>query len=289
MTKIVSNIPVSQNFLPEVITQDHYVLGDGNLSAQVLMPNGHGWGKHLPLGESQLKNGVDPQSCPAGGTLNAIEAIGKLKYGASFQNDLSERYLSIISGMDGHGGYPHQVAEVMRTIAGAIPEVFLPFDKTITDNKKYFSPRPITYALFKIGYNWLQKYILGHQWLVTGNEPLIVKQSSIKQGLKYSPVGVSGYAWSLHSDGMYYHDGPDIHWYTIFDYVEDSKGKLLYWLAFDTYEPYIKKIGPNYNFGYAKGYTLDRKLGGNSKSSDELQSAIIPYIIYRIKNLFKKP
>lgn len=283
-TTIVSNIPVSQNFIPPVITPDQYMLGAGQLPIPNIMPYGHGWGDFLPLGETQSKNGIDPQSCPAGGTLNAIEALGQKKFNqkvVSFQNNLSERYLSIVMGMNGNGGSPHVAAESIRNFAGCIPEVFLPFDETINSLTKYFSPNPITYALFKYGYSWKNKYDFKHQWLFYGTEELAYKQTAIKRALLGSPVGVSGYAWSLHSDGKYYHDGPDIHWFIVFDYVEGE-----YWLAYDTYAPYVKKLDWNYNFGYAKGYTLDKKLGGESVNIDVPQSAILPYLKYRFNRLF---
>src|SRR4051812_21294397 len=93
-TEIISNLPVPQNFFPEKIsiTGDHYVMGASILPKKDIMPNGHGWGNFLPIGETQNKNNFDPQSCPVGGTYNAIEGIGKKEFSTSFQNDLSERY-----------------------------------------------------------------------------------------------------------------------------------------------------------------------------------------------------
>lgn len=273
-TKIISNKPVKQNFKPGPIAPDHYIMGAGQLPLEIIFPDGHGWGPYLPLGETQSKNGIDPATCPAGGSLNCVEAIGKKKFGAVFQNDLSERYLSIMSGMNGQGGNVHAVLEVMRTISGAIPEVFLPFSSVIDSLKKYFSPRPMTYSLFKVGVHWLQTYDFKHEWIFVGAD--VSKKENIKTALKSSPVGVSGYAWSLHDDGKYYKDGPDIHWFTVYDYVEGE-----YWLAFDTYDPYIKKLDWNYDFGYAKRFSLNRKLGAEDVPV-EPQSAVIPYVLYLI-------
>lgn len=297
---IISNHPVPQNFWPEPITEDHYVLGDGNLSAQVLMKDGHGWKPFLPIGEAQYKNNLETSCCPAYGTLNAVEAIGRFKYGVFFQSDLSDRYLSITSGMNGNGGYPHVIAETMRTWAGAIPEVFLPFDKTITTLDKFFTPRPVSYSLFKYGYNWLQKYAFGHQWLFLDGS-LAYKQAAVKKGLQFSPVGVAGYAWSRHSDGKYYNDGPAIHWFIVFDYefygdLNDpnhpgNNDPRNCWYAFDTYPDengsYIKKLDWNYNFAYAKGYTLNKKLGATDSANTPNLPCVIPYLTYRIKFLFK--
>lgn len=256
-TKIVSNVKVSQNFFPEEITPDQYVLGEtSKLPTLVLMPRGIGWGKYLPIGETQYKNGIDPQSCPAGGWLNCIEALGLLQYKRfGFQSDLSERFLSIVMGMNGNGGSPHVAAEAVRTY-GCVPEVFLPFDQSITTLPKYFSPKPIPYDLWKVGQSWKNKYKFGHEWLFYGNEPLLEKQKRIKTALQYSIVGASVYAWSLHDDDKYYKDGPDIHWCDIFACVEGE-----YWLIFDTYPDatgsYVKKLDWNFNFGYAKRGSLE--------------------------------
>jgi len=283
MSTIIENKRVSQNFIPpETIELEEYVLGDGNLAEEIVLSGGN-WANYLPLGEDQAKNGIDPRSCTAAGTLNALEAIGKLKYGASFQSDLSERYLSVMGGMNGQGGNPHFIAEELRTRAGSVPEVFLPFGKSVTTLQKYFSPNPMSYYLFKVGRHWNQKYIFKHQW-VFAEGTIAQKQNALKEGLRYSPIGVSGYAWSLHSDGKYYKDGPDIHWFIVYGYVEGE-----YWLAFDTYFPYVKRLDWNYDFGYAKSYTLNKRLGvnGDWNESEVPEKCRFEYIKYLFNHFFK--
>ncbi len=283
-TEIVSNIPVQKNFITPKIEEDHFIMGDGNLTEAPLMPNGHGWSKYLPIEESQSRNGLETSCCPAYGTIHAMATIGKEKYGISFQSDLSERYLSVLSGMSGSGGDPHEIAGVMRNV-GAIPEAFLPFNDSIRTLGQYFSPKPMSYALFKIGFHWLKKYEFGHDWVFFGGG-VEQKQAKLKEALKYSPVGVSGYAWSLHSDGKYYHDGPDIHWFEVFDYEENQNGEITSWLAFDSYAPFIKRLEPRYDFGYAKRYSLTKKLGADS-IGDTPGSAILPYCKYLLKYYLK--
>ncbi len=281
-THIISNVPVTQNFLPEPILEDHYVLGDQKLQAAVLMKDGHGWGKYMPTPEDQNKNGLETNCCPAYGTHNAIEAIGKLKYGSSFQSDLADRYLGIMSGMKGFGGYPHVIAETIRNGAGCVPEVFLPFDKTIDTLKKYFSPNPMSYELFKYGWSWNKKYDFGHQWVFQFGVTGIDKKALMKEALKFSPVGVAGYAWSLHNDMKYYNDGSPIHWFVVFDYVEGD-----HWLAYDSYAPHIKKLDWNYDFAYAKSYTLNKRLGANTENAP-IESAVIPYLKYLFNKIFNR-
>jgi len=288
MSKIILNIAVKQNFWPAEIKPEHYVLGNGKIKPKIRFKDGHGWGDFIPVGETQSKNGIDPQSCPAGGTLNCVEAIGRFEYGKSFQSDLAERFLAILMGMKGFGGNPHVAGETWRKF-GAVPEVFLPFDDSIDTIKKYFSPNPMSYWLFKVGQSWLKKYDLKHQWLFYGDEPLKDKQARIKEALKSSPVGVSGYAWSLHDDGKHYKDGPDIHWFTVYDFVEGD-----YWLAYDTYPDangsYSKKLDWNYNFGYAKGYDLTRKLGAESieETIDDAEEVRLQYALYLAKWFISK-
>lgn len=284
MSEIISNIPVSQNFIPQPIEKESYVMGDGRLPLEILLKDGEDWDKWLPSPETQRKNGVDPNSCPAHGILEAVEAIGKRKYGASFQSNLSERYLSIMSGMKGQGGFPFQVAEYMRLICGAIPEVFLPFDSTITSVKKYFTPSPMSYGLFKIGAHWATKYIFKHEWVFDPNENLLVeeKRRRIIEALKSSPVGVAGYAWSLHRDGKYYNDGPAIHWYILSGYKKND-----YMKARDSYSPYDKKLDWNYSFAYAERYSLNKRLGSDN-ISDEPNSAVIPYLKYLLRWAFNQ-
>lgn len=267
------------NFIKPVIEQDHYFMGTSPLDNATLMKDGHGWGDYMPAVEDQYKNGLETNCCPAYGTLNAVEAIGKKKYGAYFQSNLSERYLSILSGMDGHGGNPHAIAEVLRKFAGAIPEVFLPFDSKITTLKDYFSPRVMPYNLFKYGYSWLKKYVFGHEWVFVDGS-IEHKKILMKEALRTSPLGVAGFAWSMHSDGKYYSDGPAIHWFVVFDYVEGD-----HWLVYDSYAPYVKKLAWDYDFSYCKRYTLNRNITGEN-SMPVTGEAFIPYVKYVLKTLF---
>ena len=281
--KIISNIPVSQNFKAKPVKEKDYIMGLSPLSKKVLMPNGHGWKNFRPVGETQSKNGIDPSSCPAGGTLNCIESLGLMQYkNLGFQSDLSERYLSIAMGMSGYGGWPWDAAEKIRQSVGSIPEVYLPFDKTIDSLKKYFSPNPLSYPLFKVGVHWNKIYDFGYEWVFHAeqNLSLIQKQGLMKEALKYSPLGVAGYAWSLHSDNKYYNDGPAIHWFVVDDFKDTE-----YWDAYDTYPPYGKELDWNYGPAYCIRYSLTRKLGMENVvfNPNDAEDAKLDYILYLAK------
>lgn len=286
-TKIVHNAPVPINFRPKRIEEESYHMGDGRLQAQALMPTGHGWKQFRPAGETQRRNNIEPNSCPAGGTLNVIETLGTYLFKKTgFQNDLSERYLSIMMGMIGQGGWPWDAAKWTRN-AGAVPEAFLPFDTSITTLDKFFSPRPIPYWLFKVGMHWKSVYDFGFDWVFHPGQNLTIadKQARMKEALKFSPLGVAGYAWSLHNDGKYYHDGPDIHWFSVDDFTEGDS-----WDAFDTYEPYGKKLDWNYDFGYCIRYSLARKPGAENVTFDpnNAEDVKLEYLAYLINYYLKK-
>jgi len=95
---------------------------------------------------------------------------------------------------------------------------------------------------------------------------LVEKQVRMKEALKYSPLAVSGYAWSRHADGLYYKDGRDNHAFMVYDYVEGKE-----WLAFDSYDNSFKELEWNYNFGQVKRFSLNLnhtgKLPGESRFS----------------------
>lgn len=279
---LINDVRVPQNFIPKEVKEQHYKFGASKLPKKEIMKDGHGWKKFRPVAETQFKNDIDPQSCPAGATLNAYEHIGLALYkNKGFQSDLSERHLAILMGMTGTGGVPWDAFEKIHAY-GAIPEKYLPFDKSIKTLKQYFSPRPISYSLFKIGLHWLTVYKPGAEWVITPYMNLTTEQKNarMKEALQYSVLGVAGYSWALHADGKYYNDGPDIHFFNIDDYTEGDS-----WDVFDTYEPYGKKLDWNYSPNWVIRYDLSRKLGAEETvfNSEDAAEAKIEYIKYLAK------
>lgn len=243
--------------ISDIVESEHYILGDGCLPKDVLMPNGHGWGDFLPKFERQSNDKLETMNCSNYGTLHAIVTLGKKKFGAQFQTDLSERYTGVMTGTTQYGNDPHKVIEIIRNTSGLIPEVYLPFDAKIMTWDQYYSPRPMSPSYISVGISWLKKYKLGHEWVFVKQDTLKTKQSSIKEALKYSPIGIAVYAWSLHSDGLYYQDGTPNHWVELYDYVDGQ-----YWLVFDTYDASTKKVAWDTDFVLAKRYSLDLNVTG---------------------------
>lgn len=242
-------------FKPSWVDKEkHYILGDASLPIEIIMPGGHGWKYFLPSDEFQSRGDLETFNCTAFGSLHAVVTLGKKKFGATFQNNLSERFLGRVAGTTQYGNDPHKVAEAIRSF-GVIPDVFLPFDASITTLQQYY-PRFIYYWMWATGQHWInQAYNFGHDWVFLPTDTQAIKIAKLKTALQYSPLGISVFAWSQHTDGLYYSDQDfQNHWVTLYDY-EDGKN----WKIFDSYDQTHKLLDFNFTFGQAKRYTLSKK------------------------------
>ena len=131
----------------------------------------------------------------------------------------------------------------------------MPFDDTITSLGLYNQPRPFPTYMIVESEKWSTTHDYKHQWVFTGQHDLKEKQARLMQALRSSPLGVSVYAWK-EKDGLYIkpEGAQDQHWTVCFGYEEGA-----YWLIFDSYPPYIKKLAWDFDFGFAKQYTIEKK------------------------------
>ena len=135
-----------------------------------------------------------------------------------------------------------------------IDEVCLPFNDKIENWEEYYSPDPMEDKYIKIGKKWLSKHIVKHEW-VLNDDYTGKKQETLKDALKYSPIGISVYAWNINDIGLYTKDNQtDNHWVTLYGYKEGE-----YWKVFDHYNDTCKKLVWNYKFGFAKRYYLEKR------------------------------
>lgn len=243
---------------PIVRSGEHAHLLGGVLPKEVIFPDGHGWGDFLPKTEIQRNTNFDTESCTVYGSNHALAMLMKKKFGGD--QDFSERFIAVLAGLDGSQGTdPHITAEAIRK-NGEIPESELPFDATVQTAKDYFSPKPMTQDYIFSGQNFLTKYSIQHEWILDFNDlqQADVYASIFKEYLKYSPIGLAVYAWAsrnqqdLDNGIMYRPDGePDVHYVTLFDYVDGE-----YWIIFDSYDKFIKKLEWNFGFERAKRFVI---------------------------------
>lgn len=270
-------------FLPPVITVSDYIFGSldktKTLKGEVLRPDGQ-WDNDLPEDEMQNRYYFESYNCSNYGTLNCKDTLENALYGSV--RDDSERFLGVVSGTSHAGNNPHGVAEAIRKY-GLIPEEELPWSPDINSWEEYYSPKPMTKVYLDMGKVWLKKYEFKHEYAFHGYDSLKTKQNKLCEALKYSPIGISVYAW-VQRNGMYYKPSgkSDNHWVECYGYV---KGK--YWKIFDSYDNTRKKVEWNTNFSFAKKYQLTKLEESKKKDMISLKRAIGSKKVYACIGLKK--
>jgi hypothetical protein len=233
-----------KGFIQPYIKPDEYIFGGRKLPDEVLSDSG-GWA--APLFEPQRK-GIETFNCTAFNTLTPIEMILKVKYGLDV--NYSDRFTGTAAGTYPPGNNPHKVAESIRKV-GLLLEEYLPFGVETLD--EYYAPLPK--HLLRKAKQWLAVYDFMHEWVFTPFFNPEEKRENLKKALRFSPLGVSVYAWEK-NNGFYVkpRGAVDNHWTTLRGYEE---GK--YWEIFDSYEEEHKKLAWDYDFEFAKRYWVGRK------------------------------
>ena len=96
----------------------------------------------------------------------------------------------------------------------------------------------ISPGLKKIAKDFLKKYQIKYEWVMTSKEQTI-------DALQYAPLQVTVRAWYKNDDGLYYNNDNVFNHAVVLVGYETNK----HWIIFDSYEPYIKKLEWNYRFG----------------------------------------
>jgi len=243
------NQEIGHGFLPDIQKTEDYVLGGAELPTEVLQENGQ-WDIYLPENELQRRNGLETMNCNKYGTLNCIEVLILRLF--NLKQNYSERYIGVMSRTSKSGNSPQRVIETIRKESGLIKEELLPFDETIDEWDKYYSPDPMTQNYIDEGQKWLKQYEVGHEWVYPVGQ---FSPEKLMEALKYSPIGVSVYAWVEHNGLFIKPEGSqDNHWCMLYGYEKEKC-----WKIFDHYDDTTKELEWDYPFGFAKRYYIKKK------------------------------
>lgn len=235
--------------------KEEYILGASPLPKVVLQADRY-WVNSSPDFEPQRKKGVETFNCTTFNTLEPIETLMRRVFGnVGTGRNYSDRFLGIKAGTRPPGNSPHVVCETIRT-CGLISEASLPFSDEIETVEDYYSFKGASQSdCEEEGKAWLSQFEFGHEWVFKDEMPLEEKQNRLLEGLQYSPIALSVNAWN-EEEGMFFKNkfDNDNHWTSLVG-VEENK----YWLIKDSYEPALKKLRWNYDFGSAKRFHIAEK------------------------------
>lgn len=244
--KYISDVTL-KGFKEPIINDEDYIFGSAQIDGEVLKEDGQ-WFKP-ELDEPQNIN-FETYNCTAFGTTSCLEILFEEKYGVAL--NWSDRHVGINAGTGRGGNSPHTAAEAVRG-EGLVGEEYLPFGGENID--EYYSGLSIDTEIQS--QKFLRKFNIRHDWVLTKSSPsnLQARQLLMMEALKYSPLGVSVNAWR--EDGDIYVNPEEIqdnHWTACIGYKENE-----YWIIYDSYSPYVKKLAWNFPFQFAKRYHIEER------------------------------
>lgn len=207
-----------KGFIAPQITGDNHVFGGvSSINLPVIKVDGD-WRKYRPIFESQLEQSFDSSGCTCYGTTNAIEALEKFLYNTT--PNYSDRFVYNTVGITPPGSDPHLVATTIRG-SGLVNEEDLP-DLT-PDLATFMTPRPLSVELRIKGQKWLNKQMLGHQWLWTTKPDAKTRVALLTEALTKGTVCISVSAWYKNEKGLFYSPPGSIngHW-THLEYIDET-------------------------------------------------------------------
>ncbi len=231
----------NSGFQPENIKETDYIGGLGSpLIKKILQPDGQ-WIEYLPEDERQSGRNLESMACISFSLLNAIEILAKRKWGEVI--NLSDRFTAKNSGTSRNGNIQSRALDSVRKNHGSVNQPLWPNNTEEFNWNEFYASIPIN--IFGEGKDFIKKYTLGYEAL-WGNK------QAIKEGLKYSPIYCAGYAWASEG-GLYRSYGGANHAFLIVGYKEGE-----YWLAYDSYAPFVKKLAWDFQIVFPKLITLDK-------------------------------
>jgi len=228
-------------YIHEELKGEDWIFGATGIVRKVLREDGQ-YDNYLPQSEKQQgRNGIDTLACTNFSLANVIEILCKVIWNILYNKN--DSFNAVGSGTNpNRGNSMANAADSVRKNNGMINETDrpLPLDFTL---QQFYAPH--TLEQITKGKLWLNEYKMNYEAV----QPTIY---AMKEALKYSPLYVAGYAWYL-KDGYYRSYSTANHAFVIYGYVDGQ-----YWKAFDTYEPFEKKLAWDFKFAAVKTIFLQK-------------------------------
>ncbi len=253
---MIKHTHINSNFLyPQLeLVAPAYKFGSNELLGTILRPNGD-WRDYRPKDELQERNGVESSSCYIQAQQHAIATILEEQFGI-IDSDFSERFNAFLSDGTQDGGDPIAGAQSIRH-DGLIPDSLLSFSPDITSWDDFHSFKDGNEKdCIKTGKEWLKQWKPEYDIVFQRRDPIKYKIMQLREALKYSPVPMSVSAWYEGENNIFVKppDSRDNH-LVLCVYLDENNSP---WI-FDTYEPFIKQLEPNYSSDFAMRWAITKQ------------------------------
>lgn len=232
---------VNTGYIKEQLKPDDFVLGGGQLNKKILVENGD-WEQWLPTAERQSGRGVETMACVTYSFLNVLETLFKKKYNIDI--NFSDRFLAKAANTSYNGNVQSRVVDTARK-TGLVLESEYPSDLDNFSWNEYY--KPLTQNLLMKAQTFLNEWEIGYEAV----PPTLI---AMREALKYSPLWAAGFAWSPIGD-IYYSNGSPNHCFMIYN-IEQA---IAFKHAWDSYDPWHKKLASQYQVYYPKLITISKK------------------------------
>lgn len=229
---------------------------------KVVLKEDSNWDNVAYIEELQNKGRFDTMACVSFSFLKVLRMVAKQKYGLDWNK--SERYTAKASGTSDRGNTFTNVYQSVRKNYGVVDENDYPFPENLTREQYY---QKLTLDLIAKGEKWLEDYDISVEFFDNPNEKIQ------KEMLKYSPLWVSGYAWYL-QNGLYRSYGTANHAFVISS-IQEGVCKN----ALDSYNPFRKKLAPDFQFGSVAIVMLEKRPTNRQKELKKLRDKGLKYIM----------
>lgn len=231
-----------------------------NPSNKTILRADSDWSGYYPEYERQSNRNFDTMGCVSFSFLNCLEMILKVQYG--IDTNRSDRFTVKASGTSDKGNSMENVYQSVRKLFGSVEESDYPFSDLMT-RAEYF--KTLTKELLDKG-----KVFVG-DWEITV-EDVSNNLNVMKEALKYSPLWVSGYAW-INQGGLYRSYGRANHCFTV------GKIGAGFIEALDQYNPFVKNLAPDFQFGDIKMLIVNRRPSVRDQILKNLKSRGLEFVM----------
>lgn len=268
---------IQPNFIYPEIKEADYIFGSQEVVGTILRPDGD-WRSYIPPEEVQSKNGVESSACFLEGQQHTIATVQAEQFGITGQN-YAARFNIQFSGATSNGGDPLKGATSIRN-DGLIPDSMLPFTDDIHSWEEFASFKGGSEHLCRTaGKLWLEKWEPNYDIVIKREFSLTDKYTRLRDALKHSPIPLSVFAWVEDENGIYIKpEGSTDNHLVECVYLDDQNCAYIW----DTYPPFLKKLGPNYNFDFAMRWSL------KEKSMPVKTSSFLGTLLGAIRSLFTR-